>query len=88
MADFGDLTCKELVELVTDYLEDALSPEERARFEMHLVYCRGCVHYLDQLGGTMRVMGQLSEEQIEPAAREQLLATFSDWKRTQAGGQQ
>ena len=76
-----ELTCQELVELVTDYLEDALAPEARTRFEQHLVACDGCTIYLDQLRETMRLTGMLREEQIPVDARAALLAAFRDWKR-------
>jgi anti-sigma factor RsiW len=76
-----ELTCKELVELVTDYLEGALPARERARFEEHLVDCPGCETYLEQMRQTIRVLGALSEERIEPRARERLLQVFSHWKQ-------
>ena len=76
-----DLSCQELVELVTDYLEGALPSEERARFELHLVYCRGCDVYVEQMRETLRIAGRLSEESLEPEARESLLAAFRGWKR-------
>ncbi len=76
------LTCQEFVELVTDYLEGGLSPEDRARFESHLPLCRGCAEYLAQMRETIRTTGQLREESLDPLTREQLLSLFSDWKRT------
>jgi anti-sigma factor RsiW len=79
-----DLSCQELVELVTDYLEGALPSEERARFELHLVYCRGCDVYVEQMRETLRIAGRLSEESLEPGARESLLAAFRSWKRESA----
>jgi anti-sigma factor RsiW len=77
----SDLTCQELVELVTDYLEQTLAPAERARFEKHLAGCPGCQIYLGQMRQTLKLLGTLSEESIEPAARDQLLRTFRHWKR-------
>ncbi|MDQ5874162.1 MAG: zf-HC2 domain-containing protein, partial [Actinomycetota bacterium] len=44
-----ELTCRELVELVTDYLEGGLTPEDRMRFEEHLLICEGCSAYVDQV---------------------------------------
>jgi anti-sigma factor RsiW len=79
--DSNDLACKELVELVTDYLEDRLPTAERARFDAHLTGCGGCRAYLEQMRQTVRVLGRLPEESIEPAARDRLLAAFLDWKR-------
>jgi predicted anti-sigma-YlaC factor YlaD len=76
-----DLSCQELVELVTEYLEGTLAPEERVRFEMHLAYCRGCDIYVDQMRETLRLMGRLTEQTLEPRARDSLLGAFRDWKR-------
>jgi len=84
----GELTCRELVELVTDYLEDALSPEERARFEEHIGTCDACSTYLDQIRTTVAVAGKLSEERVAPAARDALLQAFRTWKRSPRNGQQ
>jgi anti-sigma factor RsiW len=75
-----ELTCRELVELVTEYLEGALPDEERARFEAHLAECEGCAAYLAQMRDTLRIAGRLREESIAPAARESLLRAFRDWK--------
>jgi anti-sigma factor RsiW len=77
----ADISCRELVELVTEYLEDQLPPDERARFEMHLVYCRGCAVYVDQMRETLRVTGGLREESLSPGARDALLDAFRGWKR-------
>jgi anti-sigma factor RsiW len=76
-----DLPCQELVELVTDYLEEALPPAERARFEAHLACCSGCRTYLEQMRQTVRSMGRLSEESIEADVKERLLEAFRDWRR-------
>jgi len=76
-----EMTCKELVELVTDYLEDALSPAERARFEAHLGRCDGCTNYLDQMRRTIALSGQLTEESIALRVQEELLQVFQDWKK-------
>jgi anti-sigma factor RsiW len=75
------MSCKELVELVTDYLEDALPPAERARFEEHLAICPGCVTYLEQIRTTVQTVGTLREESIPPSTRDELLRAFRDWKR-------
>ena len=75
------LTCKELVELVTEYLEGALSSTERQRFEAHLVTCRGCRTYLEQMRKTIGTLGALTEEAIPVETREELLEVFRNWKR-------
>lgn len=77
-----EMTCKELVELVTAYFEDTLSVEERARFERHLGVCPGCVTYVEQMRQTIQLVGDLREEHVSPAAQHHLLSAFRDWKRT------
>lgn len=74
------MTCKELVELVTDYLEGALSPQERTRFEQHISRCESCTIYLEQLRQTIRLVGELREELISPEAARELLSVFRNWK--------
>jgi anti-sigma factor RsiW len=75
-----DITCRELVELVTDYLEGALTPADRERFEEHLRVCGPCTTYVEQLRLTVTAVGALSEETIEQAARDELLRAFRDWR--------
>ena len=77
----GGLTCIEVVELVTDYLDGALSRSERARFDAHLGDCHGCNAYLEQFRETIRLTGSLSEDTLDPVARDTMLAQFRDWKR-------
>jgi anti-sigma factor RsiW len=74
-----ELSCREIVELVTDYLEDALPPEERLRVELHLATCAGCLAYVDQMRATVRVLGTLGEEPLEPEICEQLVGAFRAW---------
>jgi anti-sigma factor RsiW len=81
MSDTTQLRCKELVELVTDYLEGALTPSDRERFEEHLAACAGCTRYLAQIRETIRLTGGLTEEQIPVEQRDALLAAFMDWRR-------
>jgi anti-sigma factor RsiW len=75
-----ELTCRELVELVTDYLEGSLSREDRKRFERHIAGCDGCSGYVEQMRVTIRAVGTLSEEALSPAARDELLRVFRGWK--------
>ena len=82
MDDTDVMNCQEFVELVTDYLEGAMSPDERARFEAHLNYCDPCIVYIEEMRLTIRAVGRLSADDIAPAARIQLLTAFRDWKRT------
>jgi anti-sigma factor RsiW len=76
-----DITCREIVELVTDYLEGALPAEEVEAFEMHLAYCDGCVNYLEQMRETIRLSGRLTEESLPPELQEELVQAFSGLKR-------
>jgi anti-sigma factor RsiW len=80
-ADLPEMPCRELVELVTEYLEDRLSPVDRARFEAHLAECDACRTYLEQFRQTIRVLGRLPEESLSPGAREALLTAFRGWSR-------
>ena len=81
MARIEELTCQELVDLVTMYLEMTLSPEDTSRFESHLTICGGCANYLDQMRRTIQLVGTLREDGIPPEARDRLLEAFRDWKR-------
>jgi predicted anti-sigma-YlaC factor YlaD len=78
----NEMTCQELVEVITNYLENKMSPAERARFETHLAGCKGCTNYLNQMRRTIKVVGELTEETIEPQAKDELLKVFRTWKRT------
>ena len=77
-----DLDCQQLVEIVSDYLEGALPEAERQRFDAHLEICEGCRRYLTQMRTTIRVVGTLSEEDLDPGAKEQLLQLFREWNRS------
>ena len=75
------LTCHEMVEIITDYLEDALSAEDRRRVEEHLAICPGCANYLEQMRETIRLTGLLTEEQIPEEQKQELLEAFRGWTR-------
>ena len=82
MTPEDDLTCKELVELVTDYHEGALSTRDRQRFEEHVVVCDGCASFLDGMRRTIEVTGRrLTEDDLPPELQEELVAAFRGWKR-------
>ncbi len=77
-----ELTCQEIVEVVTDYVEDAMPPEDRRRFEHHLSYCPGCVTYVEQIREVIRLTGEMPREESLPAdLRAGLVSQFRDWKR-------
>jgi anti-sigma factor RsiW len=75
------LTCAQVVELVTDYLEGGLSDAERARFEAHLSGCDGCTSYLDQIRVTIAVVGHVHEDDLSGEAKAGLLEAFQGWAR-------
>jgi anti-sigma factor RsiW len=75
------LTCRELVELVTGYVEGSLSAADAARFERHISTCDGCTTYLEQMRETIAVLGALPPESLSPQAERALLDAFRSWKR-------
>jgi predicted anti-sigma-YlaC factor YlaD len=77
-----ELTCQELVEVVTDYLEERMPPEQRLLFEEHLSFCSWCVTYLEQMRATIQATGALKEDDLAPETRDELLRVFRDWKRS------
>jgi anti-sigma factor RsiW len=81
MTEHDGITCREIAELTTEYLEGGLSDSDRLRFEKHLELCRGCSNYVGQMRETIRLTGMISEEQIPSGQREQLVAAFRGWKR-------
>ncbi len=75
-----ELSCRELVELVTAYREGALPPDQRARFETHLAICPPCVRYVEQLDLTVRALGGLNEQIEQERSTQELLRLFRTWK--------
>lgn len=75
-----EMTCLELVKIVTEYFDDVLTPDRRQRFEKHLTECEGCAAYVEQMRLTIHLTGRLAEEALSPAARTTLLAAFRHWK--------
>jgi anti-sigma factor RsiW len=76
------MTCRQVVELMTDYLEGALSAIDRARFEEHIAGCDGCTAYLAQLRTARRIMGRLADEPVPAAVEKELLEAFRSWRST------
>jgi anti-sigma factor RsiW len=81
LSEPAELTCRELVEIVTDYVEDVMPDADRRRFDDHLAVCPGCRNYVDQMRATIRSVGSLQEDMVPPKTRADLLAAFRDWKR-------
>jgi anti-sigma factor RsiW len=75
------VSCQEVVELVSDYLEESLPADEAALFEQHLNFCEGCVWYVDQLRTTVQSVGRVREEDLPEPTRERLMTAFRDWRR-------
>ena len=75
-----ELTCAELVELVTDYLERRLTIRDTERFEEHVAFCDGCSAYFDQMRAMIAATGRLREEDLPPALVDRLLAAFRAWR--------
>lgn len=75
-----ELTCKELVELVTGYLDGTLPARQRRRFEAHIAACDRCTAYLAQMETILRITGTLSEEAVSGDQKAVLLSAFRDWK--------
>jgi predicted anti-sigma-YlaC factor YlaD len=74
-----EITCKELVEVVTDYLEGRMPSERRLLFEEHIAFCSWCQTYLDQMRETIRLTGMLTEDDLSPETRDTLLEAFRNW---------
>lgn len=79
MTSFPYFTCQEMVELVTEYLEDRLPVADRLRFEQHIAVCGPCHAYLGQMRETIRVTGELREESLSDDARQTLMTAFREW---------
>jgi len=77
----NEMTCKELVELVTEYLEGTLAEELRAKMEDHLSRCDGCTNYLEQMRQTIRLTGRVREESLTSQQHDDLLRLFNDWQK-------
>lgn len=75
------ISCQEVVELVSDYVEQELPADEASVFEQHLNFCDGCVLYVDQVRKTIDAVGKLREEDVPDETKAKLMAAFRDWKR-------
>jgi anti-sigma factor RsiW len=75
-----DLVCRQVVELVTDYLEDALSRSARRRFEAHLAGCPHCTEYLAQLRATITLTGTLGPQDLTEPMRAEMIALYRRWQ--------
>lgn len=79
-----DLTCREVVEVITDYLEGAMGDHDRARFERHLEECTGCTAVLSQFRATIEATGMLTESAVTADQREAMREVFRRWHENAA----
>ena len=80
MSTLPEMPCQELVEVITDYLEDAMTEVDRRRFEAHLAECDACRAYVEQFQQTIALVGRSEPESPSPRMREDLLEAFRDWR--------
>jgi anti-sigma factor RsiW len=81
-----EMACQELVELVTAYFDGSLSRRDRRRFRAHISGCDHCTTYIEQMRQVIQASGRLTEDDIRPEAREELLAAFRGWSEGRAEG--
>ena len=73
------ITCQEVVELLSAYLDGELDPLTLERVEIHLAGCDGCTMVVEELRETIRLSGGLMVEQVDETQRRTLLGAFRDW---------
>jgi anti-sigma factor (TIGR02949 family) len=83
VADHG-LTCREVLDMLTEYLDGALAPMDHARVAAHLEECEACTRYLEQFAATIELTAALREDAVPDDVRESLLAAFRTWRRPDA----
>jgi anti-sigma factor RsiW len=76
-----EMTCAQVVEAITDYLEGTMGGDERQRFDAHLAECPHCVHYLEQMRYTFAAFGRLPQESLNPDLRDRLVDSFRGWRQ-------
>ena len=81
MSTLRSITCQQLTEVITEYLEGTMPHEDRGAFEAHLAICPGCVHYLEQMRQTIEAVHELRPEHVEATVPDDLLEAFRSWKR-------
>jgi predicted anti-sigma-YlaC factor YlaD len=79
-----DVVCREAVELVADYLEDAMSQAQRRRFEAHLAHCPDCTEYLAQMRAIVALAGRITPDDLTPRMREELIGLYLRWRDDEA----
>jgi predicted anti-sigma-YlaC factor YlaD len=74
------MTCQEVIELLSTYIEGGLTADDHRRVDEHLALCDGCTTYLEQMRETIRLSGMVTEEQVPEDEKTALLAAFRDWR--------
>ncbi|MBA3809477.1 MAG: zf-HC2 domain-containing protein [Solirubrobacterales bacterium] len=74
------LVCRQMVELITDYLEGTLPRARRRRFEAHIAGCEHCTEYLEQMRSTIRLTGRLRAADLTPQMSEEFAAIYRGWQ--------
>ncbi|HEX2043424.1 MAG TPA: zf-HC2 domain-containing protein [Acidimicrobiales bacterium] len=74
------MVCRQVVEVVTDYLEGTMAARERARFEAHLAGCPHCREYLAQMRKTLEILGRIEPEELAPEVQDELVALYRRWR--------
>ena len=82
-APYQEPTCQELAELITDYLEGVLAPEQRRLFDLHISACPDCTLYVEQMRTTILTAGRVRVDDIPPSVRDELLSAFRGWAAEQ-----
>lgn len=81
MREPREMSCREVVELITDYIEGTMPADDRRRFDAHLDECPYCVTYLAQMRQTIEALGEIPVDSIAPERRDRLVAAFRGWHR-------
>jgi anti-sigma factor RsiW len=78
------MVCRQAVELVTDYLEGALSPGQRRRFEAHVARCPDCPEYLAQMRAVIALAGSITPDDLTPSMRDEFIGLYRRWRADEA----
>ena len=76
----ADIACQQAVEMVTDYIENALPGDDRQRYDRHLADCPHCTEYLAQVRETIRLAGRLTPSDMSPEMRDAFADVFRRWR--------
>jgi anti-sigma factor RsiW len=76
-----NLECQQAVELVTDYLEGALSRRERRRLEAHLRACPNCSAYFEQIQAVIAFSGSVDPDDLSERASSDLIELYRRWRQ-------